>query len=187
MSLSDHTRPVPDDRTAEAPASTPVDVGPRTDAAVPGMGLPQQVEIVPRGVLFSLAAIPLGMGASVLIWKMGFIASITSFLLAGVAGWLYVKGAGAAPRKGWLPLLAVILVGVGASFLAIVGADLVEYYNTSEGQSLGYPSALSFVSANLFNSDLLKSYGSDLAMFLVFAALGVFGTVRRLLGARKAV
>jgi hypothetical protein len=127
------------------------------------------------------------MAASVLIWKLGFVASITSFLIAGAAGWLYVKGAGAVPRKGWLPLLVVILVGVAASFFAIVGADLVEYYNTPDGQSLGYPSVVDFVSSNLFNGDVLGSYGRDLAMFLLFAALGVFGTVRRLLGVRKAV
>ena len=149
-------------------------------------GTAQPVEIVPRGILFSLAAIPLGMAASVLVWKLGFVASITSFLIAAAAGWLYLKGAGAAPRRGWLPLLVVILVGVAASFFAIVGADLVEFYGTPEGQSLGYPSAIDFVSANLFNGYLLSSYGSDLAMFLVFAALGVFGMVRRLLGVRRA-
>ena len=172
MSLSDHSQPVPPGSMAADP-TTPV----------VGIGAP--VEIVPRGILFSLLAIPLGMAASVVIWKLGFVASITSFLVAGAAGWLYVKGAGTAPRKGWMPLLAVILVGVAASFFAIVGADLVEYYNSPEGQSLGYPSGVDFVSANLFNGDVLKSYGGDLAMFLLFAVLGVFGTVRRLLGARE--
>lgn len=177
MSLSDHNQPVPPEATAHAEYSS-----------FPASGFTQEpVEIVPRGILFSLAAIPLGMAASVLIWKLGFIASITSFLIAGVAGWLYVRGAGAAPRKGWLPLLAVIVGGVAASFFAIVAADLVEAYNTPEGQAAGYPSVVEFVSANLFYGEVLKSYGTDLVMFLAFAALGVFGTVRRLLGVRRAV
>ena len=45
---------------------------------------------------------------------------------------------------------------------------------------------MGFVSANLFHGPVLKEYTTDLLMFVVFAALGVFGTVRRLLGARKA-
>jgi hypothetical protein len=214
MSLSDHTQPAPADHpattvspspSASSSASESPESGASTvaapesgvrDPAAPqgaatqgvapaGTDLGEPVEIVPRGILFSLAAIPLGMAASVLIWKMGFIASITSFLIAGVAGWLYVRGAGAAPRKGWLPLLGVILVGVAASFFAIVAADLVEIYGTPEGQASGYPSTVDFVTANLFYGPVLKSYGSDLVMFLVFAALGVFGTVRRLMGVRK--
>ncbi|QGN57915.1 hypothetical protein [Nostocoides sp. HKS02] len=143
------------------------------------------LEIVPRGILFSLAAIPLGMVTAVLIWKAGFVASISSFLVAGSAVFLYRKGAMATPRRGLVPLIVVIIVGVVASFFAIVGADLVEYYNTPDGKDLGYPSAVDFVGANLFNLDLLKSYGSDLAMFAVFAVLGVFGTMRRLMASSR--
>jgi hypothetical protein len=143
---------------------------------------PATLEIVPRGILFSLAAIPLGMVTAVVIWKAGFVASISSFLVAGSAVFLYRKGAMATPRRGLVPLIAVIIVGVVASFFAIVGADLVEYYNTPDGQNLGYASVVDFVGANLFNGEVIKSYGSDLAMFAVFAVLGVFGTMRRLMG-----
>lgn len=154
---------------------------PMTSAGVP----PEQIEIVARGVLWSLAAIPVGMAAAVLIWKLGFIASITSFLIAGLGTWLYTKGALSTPRRGLVPLVGVILLGVALSFLAIVAADIVEFYGTPEGKSLGYSSAVDMVTDNLFNADLIGSYGSDLAMFLVFAALGVFGTVRRLMGNRR--
>ena len=41
-----------------------------------------------------------------------------------------------------------------------------------------------FVMDNVFNGDLLAEYGKDLAMFALFAVLGVFGTVRRLWAAR---
>lgn len=152
-----------------------------------GMTLPAAaaVEVVSRGVLYSLASIPLGMVVAVLIWKAGFVASISSFLIAGSAVFLYRKGAMAAPRRGLIPLMAVIVVGVVASFLAIVGADLVDYYNSPDGQGLGYASVVDFVSANLFNPSVLSSYGSDLGMFALFAALGVFGTMRRLLGSRR--
>lgn len=88
----------------------------------------QPVDIVPRGVLWSLAAIPLGMVVAVVLWRPGFIASISSFLIAAVGVFLYTKGAGTTPKRGIVPVGAVILVGVVASFFAIVAADLVEYY-----------------------------------------------------------
>lgn len=145
-----------------------------------------RLENVGRGVLFSLAAIPLGVAAAVAIWQLGFIASITSFLIAAAAVWLYTRGAGTGPRAGLVPLIAVILVGVVASFLAVVVSDMVQFYNSPEGARLGWPSATSFVINNLFTSTVLGSYGTDMAMFGVFAALGIFGTLRRLLAANRA-
>lgn len=143
-------------------------------------------EMVSRGLIFSLGAIPVGMAVAVVIWKMGFIASISSFLIAAGAVFLYTKGAGTPPRQGLLPLLVVVVLGVAASFFAIVAADLITFFGTPEGQALGYPSEATFVRENLFNGALLKSYGSDLGMFVLFAALGVFGTIRRLLATRPA-
>jgi hypothetical protein len=180
MSLSDHTQPVPQDPTTGRPTPDPLAVQPLGPPVHPG-----QVEIVPRGILFSLGAIPLGIAASVLIWKLGFVASISSLLMAGVGAFLYVKGAGTTPRKGIVPLIAVILVGVAASFFAIVASDLVDAYDTPAGQEAGYDSVVSFVSGNLFYGPVLKAYTTDLVMVVIFAALGVFGTLRRLLGARK--
>jgi hypothetical protein len=164
---TDHTLP----DQPQAPATDPVPAA-------------AAVEIVPRGLLWSLAAIPLGMLTSVLIWKLGYIASISSFLIAGLATWLYTQGARAVPRRGLVPLVGVIVAGVVLSFLAIVAADIVEYHGTPEGQALGYPSALDMVAANLFDPKVLGSYGSDLVMFVLFAALGVFGTLRRLMRSR---
>jgi hypothetical protein len=155
-------------------------------ASVPVAAQAAPVELVGRGLLFSLGAIPVGMLAAVVIWKMGFVASISSFVIAGGATMLYAKGAGAAPRRGLLPVIGVILVGVAASFFAIVAADIVDAYHTEVGQSLGYASWLDMVTANLFNPDVISSYGQDGVMFVAFAALGVFGTMRRLLAARRA-
>ena len=144
-----------------------------------------QFELVSRGIAFSVGAIPVGMAASVLIWRLGFLASISSFVLAAGAAFLYAKGAGAPPRKGLVPLILVVLIGVVASFFAIVAFDLGDYYGTSDGQSLGYPSGFEFVKANIFNFDVLSTYGSELAMFVLFAVLGTFGTLRRMAGAGR--
>ena len=72
------------------------------------------------------------------------------------------------------------------SLVPTLVAGLVTAFNTLGPQQTGYDSVVGFVSANLFYGPVLKEYTADLLMFVVFAALGVFGTVRQLLGARKA-
>lgn len=159
------------------PASDPVHAAP--------LPVAEPVEIVSRGILWSLAAIPLGMIVAVVIWRLGFIASISTFVVAGAAAWLYAKGATTMPRRGLLPLVGVILVGVALSFMAIVASDIVEFWGTPEGKEFGYDSVWAMLQNNLFNTEVLGSYGSDLAMFVGFAALGVFGTLRQLASARR--
>ena len=39
---------------------------------------------------------------------------------------------------------------------------------------------------NIFAPEVLGSYGTDMAMFGLFAALGVFSTVRRLMASGRA-
>jgi hypothetical protein len=150
-----------------------------------GVVAPPPHEAVGRGLMFSLLAVPVGVAASVLIWQWGFIASVTSFAIAAGAAWLYARGAGNPPRAGLLALLGVIVLGVVLSFFAVVAADLVAFHATPEGAGLGWPSVTSFVMAHLFDPSVLASYGAELAMFGVFAVLGTFGTLRRLLAGRR--
>jgi len=187
MSTTDSIIPEPPKASVPTPAPAPVlpSVG-HFDASALYAQAQQPVEIVARGILFSLAAVPLGMAVAVLVWKLGFVASISSFVIAGAAASLYTRGATQTPNRGLVPLVLVVLGGVVLSFFAVVTADLVDFFNTPQGQSLGYPSVVDFVSANLFTGNVLSSYGSDAVMFVLFAALGVFGTVRRLVKARAA-
>lgn len=176
MTTSDHTLPEP---AVPEPILPPAPLQPGLVQPAPAA----PVECVSRGLAFAAGAIPVGMIAAIVIWKMGFVASISSFLIAGGAVFLYAKGAGTPPRKGIAPLVGVVVLGIVASFFGIVAADLMEFYGTPQGRALGYPTEMEFVRTNLFNGEVLKSYGSDLVMFVVFAALGIFGTLRRLLRA----
>ena len=186
MSTTDNLIPDPPRASVPTPSPAPVlpEVGPFDASGLYAQARP--VEIVSRGILFSLAAVPLGMAVAVLIWELGFVASISSFVIAGAAAALYTKGATRTPNRGLVPLVLVVLGGVALSFFAVVAADLVDFYNTPQGQSLGYPSVVDFVSANLFTGNVLSGYGSQAVMFVLFAALGVFCTVRRLVRARQA-
>jgi len=146
---------------------------------------PPPVERVGLGLLGALGAVVAGIVLTVVIWRAGYIASVTGFAMAAGAVWLYVLLAGARPRKGLIPLVLLVILGVVVSFFAVVASDLGDVYNTliaqtSELDRAMAPSKTDFIKDNLFRGEVLSSYGKDIAMFGGFAALGIFGTLRRL-------
>lgn len=143
------------------------------------------VERVGRGILFSLGAIVIGVALTMIIYKLGFMASITSFVLAYSAVWLYTLGAGAAPRKGVWGVLAVIVVGIALSVVSLLVTDVLDYLATN------FPDAaladkLDTIWYNLGRGEVWGDYTADIVMYLLFAGLGTFGVVRQLGRARKA-
>lgn len=140
-----------------------------------GYGVPQVPEKVGRGLLFALGGVAVGVIATVLVWQMGFVASITSFLLAWLSGVLYTRGAGAPPRKGAVPFLVLIVVGVLFAFFAAVFSD---FYRWASEYDLN-PFSLMMVGLSM--PEFWKDNGFTLVIFLVFGALGVFGVFRQLL------
>lgn len=136
-------------------------------------------ENVGRGIAFSLLAIVLGAVLAALVYQLGFIASITSFAMALAAVWLYVKGAGAPPRAGIWPLIGVIVVGVIIALVAMVGWSLYselarQYPDATAGDLLPYTFEL------LLNPEVWSYIGTDVLIFVGFAALGTFTTLRQL-------
>ena len=84
---------------------------------------PEPVERVGRGLAVALLVV-LGAGVlAVVVWNLGYVASVTSVVLAAGAVLGYAKVAGAPPRRGMLPLLALIVLGVVGTALALVGWD----------------------------------------------------------------
>lgn len=147
-------------------------------------------ERVLRGLALSLVAIVGGVVLAVLIWRAGFIAGISSLVIAAGAVTLYAIGAGTTPRRGAVPLAVLVVVGVVASFFAVVASDLWDAYSQLAAGELGdvsllaLPSRSTFIRENLTNGDVLAEYRADGAWFALFAALGVFGTLRRMLTQR---
>lgn len=163
--------PQPGDPSASA--YRPIDVPP-----------PVVIENVGRGLLFSLLAIVAGGAAAVALYQAGYIASITSLLMAGGAVWLYNKGAGSPPRKGIVPLVAIIVAGVIVTLFAILAFAL---YSEIMAEYPGAPSGdvWGLVMENLFYPPVWSAFAGDAAMFVVFAALGAFGTLFQLGRAAK--
>jgi len=146
---------------------------------------PRPTERVALGLLAALGAVAVGVVLTVVIWRAGFVASITSLVIAAGATLLYTRVAGTVPRRGLIPLIALIVVGVVVSFFAVVASDLIDIYDKAVSSGLTPTvSKSTFVRKGLTDSEVLSDYGKDMAWFALFAALGIFGTMRRLLAAR---
>lgn len=133
-----------------------------------------------RGTLFALATIPVGVVAWVLLWGMGFIASIVAALVAFLAVRLYVLGAGRLSRPGALVVLAVTVVTLALAFVGGIAWDAATAVGEESGTGtwglLVDPEFWSWFWAIL--PDALPEYGTDIAWAAGFGALGSFTTLR---------
>ena len=153
------------------------------DGLVPVPALPP--ERVGRGAAFALLAVPLAALVAGVLWKIGFVASITGFVLAAVAAILYLRGSGGRIRKGVAVVAGVIVLGVVASFFTIVVVDLYGYYPRLDPDvAAAYPSRWGFVRDNVFYPPLLKDYTKDGVLLAVFGLIGGIGTIARLVRMR---
>ncbi len=163
-------------------ADAPPAYGPAGPATYPAPGGPSPVAVqegpenVGMGIALSLLSIVIGAGLTIALAQVGFIASITAWAAAAAAVWLYTKGAGSGPRKGIVPLLVVVLVGVAVQFFALIGAALWKAYRGRGGSGGQWQ----FVLSNLFNPDAIGDYLINGVMLLVFAGLGIAGILRGL-------
>ncbi|MGC3994099.1 MAG: hypothetical protein QM779_08355 [Propionicimonas sp.] len=145
----------------------------------PAVASAPATEKVGRGLLFSLGGIVVGVVITILLWKMNFIASITSFAMAYATIWLYTKGAGTPPRRGVGGVIAVIVAGVVVSLASVVVVDALDYLAAREPDaSLGEKA--DFVVYNLLQPGVWQGYAGNVAMYFLFAALGTFGLIRQL-------
>ena len=140
---------------------------------------PVIIENVAKGLFFALGAVLGGIILTVVVWRIGFIASITSYVLAAGAIYLYDKGAGTVPKRGLIPILLLVVAGVVVAFFGIVASDAWDVYDKF-GASTG-DDRISFILNNIFRGEVLRGYGKDIAMFGVFAVLGIYSTLRRLM------
>lgn len=146
---------------------------------------PARAERVGLGLAFA-ACIVLGCVAlTAVIYHLGFIASITAWLMAIGAAMAY-RTAGGEPVKGRVPLLVLIVVGIVLGFLAMVASAVWDYYWAEMGSAGTDGEAVQLVLGNLFNVELWQDLGMDAVFYFLFAALGAFGVIRRMSGPKRA-
>ena len=142
----------------------------------------QAAELVSRGVLFALLAIPVGIAVWVLLWQWGFISAIAAFGVAWAALTLYRYGSGGlVSRAGFWIVMSITVGTLALSFLAGMAWDMASFLE------LDIPAA--FVSSEFWwlfqanltdNPDLWAAYVPDILLSVLFAALGTFSVFRTL-------
>ena len=133
----------------------------------PPVALPP--ENVMRGVLFSLIALPVGVILFVIIWNLGYVASIVGFAIAFAAYFLYKKGSGGRISiRGALLVGAVTLVTLAIAFIIAETMDLA---------SVGFTWAQA-ASIPGFGAALLADVGMTALFGLIGCVAVVVGAVR---------
>lgn len=136
-----------------------------------------------RGAVYALAAVPVGIAAWLVLWNMGWMASIVAFIAAALAARLYVMGAGGIiSRRGAWVVVAITAVTVLLSFWGGMLVDAAKYLGGgSPLLMLADAQTWDLLLFNLTtNRELVDGYGGDFLVALLFSGLGCFFTLRRL-------
>lgn len=169
----------PADESAAVPPSEESSVAPLPPAAPP---LP--AENVLRGFLLSLLVVPAGVLVFVLIWNLGFIASIVGFGVAFGASFLYRFGSGGrVSKRGAILVTAVTVVTLVLSFLAAVvvtrATEIARVNQVGVPEVLTSPEFGRILAENFASPGFLGSLAGDAAMTLLFGAIGCFAVLRQ--------
>ena len=114
------------------PPQPPPSPEPRPGQGQPTSG-PGEVTTPPRervglGLLAAIVAVVGGVVVTVVVAQLGFIAAISSFVIAFGATFLYEAAAGRPARRGLVPLVVLIVLGVALSYAALLASDLWDAY-----------------------------------------------------------
>jgi hypothetical protein len=135
-------------------------------------------ENFPRGVIFALIVLPLGIIAWDVLWSVGFVASIVAFGVSWGAVRLYRIGSGGRlTRNGAIALLVITLVTLALGYVSGFAVDVVQALvkqGASVTEALSYPPFWGYVGAAMTTSSALIS----LLLAALFGALGCFNVLR---------
>ena len=140
-------------------------------------------ENVQRATIFTLAIIPAGIIVWVLIWSIGFVASIVGFAVAYGAVFLYRLGSGGRIGRGGAIRIALItIVTMLLAFVAGVAVDALKAW--IDGTDISWIAALtspefwSFFSYIVVQPEVISEYALSFIIALGLSALGCFSVLR---------
>lgn len=143
------------------------------------------VEDVNRGTVVALLAVPVGVIVFVVVWTIGFIASIITLGVAYLAMFLYRLGSGGGmSRAGAVRVTIITLVTLALSIFAGLVTDIAigvgRSSKTSPVEAVLEPGFWSIFEDNLANADgqLWMSVG----LAALFGVIGCFGILRSAFG-----
>jgi hypothetical protein len=138
-------------------------------------------EDVQRGTIFALAVVPLGILVYVILWNVGFAASIVGFGVAWLAVRLYARGAGGTVgRAGAIRITAVTVGTLVLSLFSGIVSDTANYFATASNES-PFIAILTPEFWTLFWDafpTLIGGYLPTILIGLLFGLLGCFSVLR---------
>jgi len=147
----------------------------------------QPVENVPRGTIFALLTIPVGVALWLVIWNFGFVASIVAFAVAFLATFLYRFGAGTiASTAGAVRVVVITIVTLLIALVAGFAWDIAAFYQDQGGIPWTDAIFLPFFWQDVFGWMFDGSNALTLLAALAFGALGSFATLRGVLQQARA-
>ncbi len=138
-------------------------------------------EDVVRGALFSLIVLPVGIAAWLLLWSVGFIASIVAFGVAVAAVWLYRLGTrGRISTAGAIVVTGVTVVTLLLAFFAGMVLDalnaIVDQTGMTWSEVIVLPEFWDFVGVAI--PAAFGDYALNFVIAIGFGVLGCFTVLR---------
>lgn len=170
-----------------SPAVTPPPPAP--DNVAPTLPLPP--ENVVRGLLLALLAIPAGIFVYMLIWNLGFIASIVGLGVAFAAFFLYRLGSGG--RVSVVGAVIISAITIVTLLLAWIFGEVWDYTayimsqtGMSAGDVLGTPGFAQYAIEDLSAPGVIGPVLGDGALTLGLGLLGCVGVIVNVFRTAKA-
>jgi hypothetical protein len=141
------------------------------------------LENVNRGTLVALLVIPIGIIAWVVIWSIGFIASIVSLGVAYLAMFLYKLGSGGKfGRTGAVRVTIITLVTIALAIFAGIVTDVARGLVAGTGNSpfdaFTAPDFWNLFGMVLAYPDVQAELLPSVLISIAFGILGCFGILR---------
>lgn len=167
-------------------AAQPQPVAP--GAVAPGVQLPAAPAVplppenVLRGFLLSLVVVPVGIAIWLVVWNLGYIASIVALVIAFGAYFLYKKGSGGRISiRGALLVALVTVATIVLAFFAGQVSDVVTRISRSTGASwfevLGWQGLGGEVVQTLTSPSFAPVVLGDAGMTALFGVIGCVGVI----------
>lgn len=146
----------------------------------------ENLEDAVRGGVFALAAVPIGVGLWLILWKLGWVASLLALGTAVGAARLYLAGStagrgGAISRRGAWVVAAVTAATVLLALLGTAWLAAAEYFGAQPLALLFEPEAWELLAHILANdpAPILDRLG-NFQLTLLFSGLSCFFPLRQL-------
>lgn len=157
-------------------AAQPVDSYPNVhQAETVAPGGPELPENIGKGLLFAALGALIGIVAGGLVAITGYLLSLTVLITVFAAVWAYVRGSGGKLEKGLGPLIALLVVGILASWLTAEWVLLRQEIKGTEYEGHAFRMLLELLTmGEAWKAGLWK----DFLFFILFGGAGAFAAIR---------